>query len=1247
MTLVLDALTAILPWLGALCSVAAGVAVLIRLRAPLAPQAGIFLLALATDLALSNGIVGLAHGPLASVWTTLAAFLHITLLTTWLSLVLAITSHPLAARTAWWVGAAMLLLAVVGAAGVGALSIGTPGVPALSETLPGLSTASDSRLWLSTTSISVIVLSAGLLAVHLTRAQGRQRRLAIAALASLVLTSVIAGLESVNGALADVSLVRVVFSVVGCVAAFAVFRGLPWRARSVAQSALFEHIRDAVVVLDAHRQVMHLNAAAQELLGLPERPASDTPLDRIWPASAGVLEALETAPSGSIEHVFTVAGVGLKYAIAQLPLEGLAGSGDGRVLVFRNVTDRDSMERALRERAQGLSRTNRLLTALATVTARVGSTTDPRQVWETLGVELRRLELHCAIASIDPNAEAATIRYVSFAPDQILAIARLAKLQILGTRLPRKNWPGERLLQAHGPIWDGDARKYLLSFFPNLPDAVIEPVLRVLGIRSDSQICLLPLTIEERLIGVMPIWGADIGPDDNPVLTAFAGQVAGILASADAHAQEIERTGELSRSNVMLLALSRVAARLDSTSDFMDVVEVLGQELRKLNVDCLVGTVDEGKQNMRIQYISVSRDVIRWAERITGHTLAELEIPRRLWPSDRVVTERVPYWDIRGMRGTLGMFPILSESIHRRALQLAGLNLDDPVCYLPLAHDEDVIGVLAVWGGDLRAEDLPALSVFSTQLATAIRNNQMFEHETRRAQDLALLLKASEATASTSELDQVLSILAAQLLEISGFEACQVAEWDRSANRVHARLQRSRIVWDPDRCDTRALAHDQVARQVLETGLSHFEPGPGQPAPNGSKRNVLRLSIHAQGRRIGLAELTAAPNRVFGPETLARCQVVLSADTHWLVAPLSLNPRERLLALQEALLRSSGAESTELWQWNSSLDQLALIATAADVTWPSGQGPHFEPSADDARALALDHGEASAVVRPRAIGNMVREPIGSSRPQGPESLVVLPLQNGSDRIGLIELYDYNHERTVTQAQVAFLRMVADKAGFSIHNARLLEETQKRLNEKEVLLKEVHHRVKNNLQVISSLLSLQSARIADTRVKNALRESQNRVRSMALIHEKLYQSADLAQVDFAAYLRSLVTFLAQSYRERTDAVALEVHSADVQLDLETALPCGLIVNELVSNALKHGFPDDRTGTIWVSLESSEGGGLCLRVRDDGIGFPEGASLEPSQSLGLSLVRTLTDQIGGALTVSRGSGTDFAVCFRSER
>lgn len=209
-----------------------------------------------------------------------------------------------------------------------------------------------------------------------------------------------------------------------------------------------------------------------------------------------------------------------------------------------------------------------------------------------------------------------------------------------------------------------------------------------------------------------------------------------------------------------------------------------------------------------------------------------------------------------------------------------------------------------------------------------------------------------------------------------------------------------------------------------------------------------------------------------------------------------------------------------------------------------------------------------------------------------------------------------------------------------------ERIEASLQEKEVLLKEIHHRVKNNLQIIYSLLDLQANQIDHPDARSALRESQNRVRSMALIHERLYRSQNLARVDFAAYLDNLVNSLFQSYVVRTGAVSLRIDALPLLLSIDKALPCGLIINELLTNALRHGFPDGLSGEIGIQMQSLDNRRVFLRIWDTGVGFPVGLDFRQTTSLGLMIVNTLVNQLRGSIDLHRESGTDFRIVFTDD-
>jgi PAS domain S-box-containing protein len=208
-----------------------------------------------------------------------------------------------------------------------------------------------------------------------------------------------------------------------------------------------------------------------------------------------------------------------------------------------------------------------------------------------------------------------------------------------------------------------------------------------------------------------------------------------------------------------------------------------------------------------------------------------------------------------------------------------------------------------------------------------------------------------------------------------------------------------------------------------------------------------------------------------------------------------------------------------------------------------------------------------------------------------------------------------------------------------HQAEL--QLRSSLREKEALLREVHHRVKNNLQVISSLLHMQAAESTDPHTQTVFQESQTRVRSMALVHERLYQSGDFSGINFRDYLPAVGKDLLFSYG-RTD-IALKIDAEDIYLAIDSAIPCGLIVSELLSNALKHAFPNARRGSITVAFHAVGDSMVRLVVRDDGIGFPPDKKLADIRSMGTTLVLGLTQQLDGTMSLDRSNGTGFILEF----
>jgi len=271
------------------------------------------------------------------------------------------------------------------------------------------------------------------------------------------------------------------------------------------------------------------------------------------------------------------------------------------------------------------------------------------------------------------------------------------------------------------------------------------------------------------------------------------------------------------------------------------------------------------------------------------------------------------------------------------------------------------------------------------------------------------------------------------------------------------------------------------------------------------------------------------------------------------------------------------------------------------------------------------------------------------------SIASVPLQVKGRIIGTLQAVDTQAERFGPD-DLKLLEPLAASAAIAIENARLYERAreeiverrqaqealQASLREKESLLQEIHHRVKNNLQVMTSLLRLQCQFTEDPGIQQALAANRDRIQSMALVHEHLYQSPDLARINLADYLRRYVPYLTRAYHEHARRIRVGIDAEDTFLDIDHAVPCGLLINELVSNALKHAFPNERAGEIRVGART-ENGQTVLSVSDDGVGLPADVDFRRPRSLGLQLVNTLVEQLNGTITLDDHQGTTFEVAF----
>lgn len=323
-----------------------------------------------------------------------------------------------------------------------------------------------------------------------------------------------------------------------------------------------------------------------------------------------------------------------------------------------------------------------------------------------------------------------------------------------------------------------------------------------------------------------------------------------------------------------------------------------------------------------------------------------------------------------------------------------------------------------------------------------------YEYESQRARELDILLKASEATSSSLNFDTVMHTLASQLLEISGFESCFISEWDKETNTIVGRLDHSKTFWREGKRDVYSMSDYPRSNQVLLSGIpiilqGDFEAEEKKWMTELKRTAAIILALQTNEATIGLVELaTTKKGFLFDQQVLPACKEILANAASSLVSPLSENNPKLLFQIEEALIQASGAEVCSFSEWDKPGNRILNLAVFTNMSWAAGQGTRFNPDLETWN-MAFEQGKTITFMHS---GEKTTKAVvfDGGETMDVESLIVFPLQKGNERIGVIELYDFNHKTQVTPEQITLLRTIADKASYSIENARLFEKTQQLL-----------------------------------------------------------------------------------------------------------------------------------------------------------------------------------------------------------
>ena len=549
----------------------------------------------------------------------------------------------------------------------------------------------------------------------------------------------------------------------------------------------------------------------------------------------------------------------------------------------------------------------------------------------------------------------------------------------------------------------------------------------------------------------------------------------------------------------------------------------------------------------------------------------------------------------------------------------------------------------------------------------ALNEELQAQREELQVQQEELQAQHEELQAQNEELIDAHALIDAsrrKYQELYDFSPIGYFNFDQLGNVIDANLRGADLIGYP----RQQLEGKPFISNVASDSKTPFAAHVRNVINGASVTNEIRL-IHRSGRLFPV-EIESVPADSDSPGTVF-CRSCIKDISERVEAEEALNAELRIRSALNELYKPLISPSSSIEDISTEILTRATLLTGSPHGFVSSIDPDtghnirysltemFEGKCkvpDEQKKIAIPKGEGFMypglwghslnTKEPFYTNSTSSHPMSTGLPEGHipvKRFLSVPVLLGDDLVGQISLA--NKESDYTEHDLEIVERLASFYALAVQRIRSEDQIRASLKEKEVLLQEVHHRVKNNLAVIISLLNLQSKKMQNEEVRAAFLDCQARIRSMALIHETLYKSADLGNLDLDRYLKSLIKTLSETYPNHFSRVCFETEAEKITLPPDYMIPCGLILNELVSNSIKHAFPRGGEGKISVSAHQEESDEIVLAVSDNGVGLPQDLDFKKSKSLGMLLVTRLGEmQLRGKVGVSSTNGTHVTVRFK---